>query len=60
MKQNIFRLLTKHQKLDEALRAEQTRRWPDVLRIAEIKKLKLAVKDRLHRASLGRRTASAR
>ncbi len=60
MKQSIFRLLTKHQKLDQALRAEQARRWPDILRIAEMKKLKLALKDRLHRASLARQTAPVR
>lgn len=59
MKQNIFRLLTKHQKLDEALRAEQTRAFPDTSRIAQLKKLKLSVKDRLHRISIGRQKVSA-
>jgi uncharacterized protein len=55
MKTKVFHLLTKHQKLDEALRAEQSRRWPDVARIMQIKKLKLAIKDRLHAASARRR-----
>lgn len=59
MTDRIFRLLTKHQKLDAALRSEQARRWPDVMQIAQLKKLKLAVKDRLHQAALGRRKASA-
>ncbi len=59
MKQSIFRLLTKHQKLDDALRSEQTRPWPDGSRIAQLKKLKLAVKDRLYMLSIRRRKVSA-
>jgi uncharacterized protein len=56
MKSGIFRLLIQHQQLDETLRAEQARRWPDVLRINKLKKMKLAIKDRLHQRSIGRRT----
>lgn len=56
MKDGIFRLLLKHQRIDAQLRVEQQRRMPDIFRIAELKKMKLAVKDRLHRLSLGRRT----
>lgn len=59
MKTKVFHLLTKHQKLDEALRVEQSRRWPDVVRIMQLKKLKLAIKDRLHRASARRQHVSA-
>jgi hypothetical protein len=55
MKAGIFRLLTQHQRLDEQLRIEQSRRLPDVVRVVQLKKLKLAVKDRLHQLSLGRR-----
>ena len=55
----IFGLLTKHQRLDEALRSEQSRRLPDSLRIQRLKKLKLGIKDRLHRLSLGRRFVAA-
>ncbi|MFN3621026.1 DUF465 domain-containing protein [Sphingorhabdus sp.] len=36
-----------HQKIDRELRAEITRRWPDMFRIQKLKRLKLAVKDRL-------------
>jgi uncharacterized protein len=42
-----FRLMQYHKKLDAELRAERSRRWPDVFRIQKLKRLKLAVKDRL-------------
>ncbi len=42
-----FRLLQYHQKIDRELRAEITRRWPDMFRIQKLKRLKLAIKDRL-------------
>jgi hypothetical protein len=41
-------LLEIHQRLDEQLRRELRRRWPDPLRIVQLKKLKLRVKDRLY------------
>lgn len=47
MSQQIFRLLSRHQQLDSALRMEQRRRWPDFARLQRLKRLKLAVKDRL-------------
>lgn len=40
-----------HQKLDSELRVERARRWPDVFRIQKLKRLKLAVKDRLAKGS---------
>ncbi len=46
---NAYRLLERHQKLDRVLRAAQSRRWVDPFEIARIKKLKLVIKDRLHR-----------
>jgi uncharacterized protein YdcH (DUF465 family) len=55
MTAGIFRLLTQHQRLDEQLRIEQTHRLPDTKRVVQLKKLKLAVKDRLHQLSLGKR-----
>lgn len=55
MSLRVFTLLLKHQRLDEALRHEQGRRLPDVFRIQQLKRMKLAVKDRLHRLSAGRR-----
>jgi uncharacterized protein len=48
-----FRLMQFHQKLDRELRAELKRRWPDVFRIQKLKRLKLAVKDRLQKSALG-------
>ena len=57
MSENTFRLLERHQKLDEMLRAAQRRRWIDPLEVARLKKLKLAIKDRLSR--LARRRGAA-
>jgi uncharacterized protein len=59
MKTKTFSLLMKHQRLDAALREERARRWPDVVRILKIKKMKLAIKDRLHALARGRRRTSA-
>ena len=42
-----FRLMQYHQRIDCELRAEIARRWPDGFRIQKLKRLKLAVKDRL-------------
>jgi uncharacterized protein len=56
MSDRNFRLLQYHQKLDGELRSELRRSWPSFARIQRLKKLKLAVKDRLNRlASKGRR-----
>lgn len=49
MPDRVFRLLERHQRLDEALRRLQARRWPDPFEVARLKKLKLAAKDRLLR-----------
>ena len=49
----VYRLTKTHQSLDEAIRTETTRRLPDSIRLLRLKKLKLAVKDRL--AALMRR-----
>ena len=48
MRSRSFKLLEMHQKIDEALLRELRRRWPDPLRVIQLKKLKLRVKDRLH------------
>ena len=45
----LFRLMERHQKLDAQLRAARSRHWADPLEIARLKKLKLALKDRLAR-----------
>ena len=52
MHPRLYRLTEVHQRIDEALRIEQRRRWKDPFHIARLKKLKLRVKDLLHRASL--------
>jgi len=57
MSDTVFRLLERHQRLDERLRSAQSRRWPDPFEIVRLKKLKLMIKDRLARAAKARRTA---
>ncbi len=57
MNATIFRLTRMHRGLDDAISAELKRRRPDSLRLLRLKRLKLAVKDRLFR--LQRRPASA-
>lgn len=49
MSDRYFRLLERHQKLDERLRSLQRRRFSDPFELARLKKLKLAIKDRLAR-----------
>jgi hypothetical protein len=57
MSDHSFRLLQYHQRLDGELRNEMRRNWPSFDRIQRLKKLKLAVKDRLNRlATRGRKT----
>ena len=51
MTTTMFLLMERHARIDDALRAEQRRRLPDVFKMQQLKKLKLAVKDRLHRLS---------
>ncbi|HYW15990.1 MAG TPA: DUF465 domain-containing protein [Allosphingosinicella sp.] len=43
----IYRLTLVHRRLDEEIRRELGRRWPDSIRLLRLKKLRLAVKDRL-------------
>lgn len=56
MSDTTFRLMERHQKLDEALSRARSRRVPDPFEVMRLKKLKLAVKDRL--ARLMRRRAA--
>ncbi len=49
MNATLYRLTVIHRRLDEEIRRELKRRFPDSLRLLRLKKLKLAVKDRLHR-----------
>jgi len=43
----IYRLSVVHRRLDEEIRSEWKRRFPDTLRLARLKKLRLAIKDRM-------------
>lgn len=49
MTDTMFRLLHHHQQLDEQLHLAARRLRPDAYEVARLKKLKLAVKDRLTR-----------
>ena len=49
MSDSAFRLLERHQKLDDHLRRAQGRRFPDPFEIIRLKKLKLIIKERLAR-----------
>jgi uncharacterized protein YdcH (DUF465 family) len=51
MSDHLFRLLERHQRLDAQLRQALGRRWVDPHEIVRLKKLKLAIKDRLARLS---------
>lgn len=45
----LYRLIETHQKIDAALRREQSRPGPNGFRMMRLKKLKLRVKDLIHR-----------
>lgn len=47
MSDRVFRLMERHQKLDEALRLARHRKSADPIEVARLKKLKLAIKDRI-------------
>lgn len=49
MSNHVFRLLERHQRLDDRLRRAQALRWADPFEIARLKKLKLAIRDRIAR-----------
>jgi uncharacterized protein len=49
MSDPIFRLMERHQQLDSRLSLARARRWTDPFEIARLKKLKLALKDRMSR-----------
>lgn len=52
MHPRLYRLIETHQRIDAALRREQARRWPDLFQLMRLKRLKLRVKDRIHRWTL--------
>ncbi len=57
MSHQIYRLLERHQKLDAMLDHARKRLWVDPIEVARLKKLKLALKDRIARVMGTRRTA---
>ena len=52
MHSRLYRLLEAHQRIDGWLRLEEQRRWNDRFRILRLKKLKIRVKDLIHRYTL--------
>lgn len=54
MKELIYRLLLVHSRLDAEVRREHKRQFPNSLRLFRLKKLKLAIKDRMHRLAIAR------
>ena len=52
MHPRLYRLTERHQRIDEVLRREERQRWNDRFRILRLKKLKLQIKDMIHRATL--------
>jgi hypothetical protein len=50
-----YRLTLVHSKLDAEIRREQTRPLPDPWRLLRLKKLRLAIKDRMYRLLQARR-----
>lgn len=54
-----FKLTLVHRKLDDEIRRELKRRLPDSIRLLRLKKLRLAVKDRLHALTLVSRRGRA-
>ena len=55
MSNYAYRLMERHRQLDDALQLARTRRSVDPGEVARLKKLKLAIKDRLHRLMGGSR-----
>jgi uncharacterized protein YdcH (DUF465 family) len=57
MSWRVFRLTELHRKTDELIRREEGRKVPNPFEIMRLKKLRLAIKDRL--AALTRRPSKA-
>lgn len=57
MNPTIYRLSTIHSRIDREIRSEARRKVPDWIRLLRLKKLRLAIKDRItgHLAALRRR-----
>lgn len=57
MTARVFRLTQIHQTIDERLRLELRKRRPDWAELSRLKKMKLRVKDALHRIARRGKTA---
>lgn len=57
MSSRLFRLTEIHQRIDDALRREQKRRFPDLFRTMKLNKFKLRTKDLIHRLYQSPRSA---
>ena len=55
MSDRLFHLMERHQKLDALIRAASGRRHGDPFEVLRLKKLKLAIKDRMARLMRQRR-----
>lgn len=58
MSDRLFRLMQSHQKIDEALHAEQRRRSASPFAVMRLKRLKLRVKDLMQRLSKSKSSRS--
>lgn len=58
MPRRLFRMMLRHQRVDELIRREQRRRAPDVFKLMRLKKLKLRIKDMIRRLMRSPSTAS--
>jgi len=54
MKTLFYKLTSIHRKIDDEIRGELARRFPDSMKLLRLKKLRLAVKDRLHQRLISR------
>ena len=59
MTRMIDRLITLHRAIDTAVARERAYLIPDPVRLSALKKRRLAIKDRIHRALMRRITATA-
>jgi hypothetical protein len=57
MRPRLFRLLELHQRIDEALRRELRRHWPDPFKVSRLRQKKVRVKHRLTRLAPQLRSA---
>ena len=55
MKDLFYRMTRVHRLLDDEIRSELRRRFPNHIKLRRLKKLRLAVKDRLHARFSGRK-----